>query len=71
MYYDSQEIIPFLSGDYRYNKAGDKVTKFSSLEVEVRALVEGQFVAKRAHAEDIGFEMGKQIYCKLYLISEM
>ncbi|KAI4458044.1 sugar kinase [Holotrichia oblita] len=59
LYYDSQEIIPFLSGDYRFNKAGGKITKFSSLEVEVRALVEGQFIAKRAHAEDIGFEMGK------------
>lgn len=57
LYYDVQEIIPFIIGDYRFNKAGDKVTKFSSLEVEVRAVVEGQFIAKRAHAEDIGFKL--------------
>ncbi|RZB40981.1 FGGY C domain containing protein [Asbolus verrucosus] len=58
LYYDVQEILPFLSGDYRFNKAGDRVTKFTSLEVEVRALIEGQFIAKRAYAEDIGFTLG-------------
>lgn len=58
MYYDTQEIVPFLYGDHRYNKAGDKILKFTSLEVEVRALVEGQFIAKRAHAEDFGFNFG-------------
>lgn len=60
LYYDSQEMTPFLLGDFRYNKAKDKVTKFSSLEVEVRALIEGQFIAKRAHAEDFGFKIGLQ-----------
>jgi xylulokinase len=60
LYYDVQEILPFLSGDYRFNKAGDRVTKFTSLEVEVRALIEGQFIAKRAYAEDIGFTLGKE-----------
>ncbi|KAJ3650324.1 hypothetical protein Zmor_022019 [Zophobas morio] len=59
LYYDVQEILPFLSGDYRFNKAGDRVAKFTSLEVEVRALIEGQFIAKRAYAEDIGFTLGK------------
>lgn len=58
LYFDEQEIIPFLIGDYRFNKAGDRVTKFTSLEVEVRALIEGQFIAKRAYAEDIGFKIG-------------
>lgn len=53
-------MTPFLLGDFRYNKAKDKVTKFSSLEVEVRALIEGQFIAKRAHAEDFGFKIGLQ-----------
>lgn len=61
LYYDKQEIIPFLCGDYRFNKAGDKVIKFTSLEVEVRALIEGQFIAKRAFAEDIGFNLGNII----------
>lgn len=58
LYFDEQEIIPFLMGDYRFNKAGERVTKFTSLEVEVRALIEGQFIAKRAYAEDIGFKIG-------------
>ncbi|CAH0553307.1 unnamed protein product [Brassicogethes aeneus] len=58
LYYDVQEILPFLQGDHRYNKSGP-VNKFTSLEVEVRALVEGQFIAKRAYAEDFGFKVGK------------
>ncbi|KAB0790713.1 hypothetical protein PPYR_14841 [Photinus pyralis] len=59
LYYDTQEIIPFLSGDYRFNKAGDRIVKFTSLEVEVRALIEGQFMAKRMYAEDFGFKFGE------------
>lgn len=59
LYYDKQEILPFLRGEYRYNKVGDKILKFASLEVEVRALIEGQFIAKRAHAEDFGLQINK------------
>ncbi|XP_046397984.1 xylulose kinase [Ischnura elegans] len=59
LYFDSQEILPNAVGDFRYNKAGDKLTRFTSTEVEVRALIEGQFIAKRAHAEDFGFKIGK------------
>lgn len=59
LYFDTQEILPFLNGDHRFNKANDKINKFSSLEVEVRALIEGQFIAKRAYAEDIGCVTGK------------
>ncbi|EFN82885.1 xylulose kinase isoform X1 [Harpegnathos saltator] len=58
LYFDMQEILPFVIGDYRYNKANDEVWRYSSKEVEVRALIEGQFVAKRAHAEDFGFVVG-------------
>ncbi|GLV44319.1 uncharacterized protein CBL_12385 [Carabus blaptoides fortunei] len=58
LYYDTQEILPFLSGDHRFNKAGDKISRFSSLEVEVRAVIEGQFIAKRAYAEDMGLKIG-------------
>ncbi|XP_050297217.1 xylulose kinase-like isoform X2 [Anthonomus grandis grandis] len=58
LYYDVQEILPFLKGDFRYNKT-QRVQKFTSLEVEVRACVEGQFIAKRVYAEDFGFEVGK------------
>ncbi|XP_044738718.1 xylulose kinase-like isoform X2 [Chrysoperla carnea] len=60
LYYDTQEIIPFLKGDYRFNKADTRVTRFTSYEVEIRALIEGQFIARRAHAEDIGFHLGPE-----------
>ncbi|XP_058802917.1 xylulose kinase isoform X10 [Phymastichus coffea] len=59
LYYDAPEILPRgLDGDHRFNRAGDRVARYSSVEVEVRALVEGQFVARRAHAEDFGFVVG-------------
>lgn len=55
LYYDAQEILPFVIGDHRFNKANEKLSRFASKEVEVRALVEGQSIAKRAHAEEAGF----------------
>ncbi|XP_025268205.1 xylulose kinase isoform X1 [Camponotus floridanus] len=58
LYFDKQEILPFVIGDYRYNKANDEISRYSSKEVEVRALIEGQFVAKRAYAEDFGLVIG-------------
>ncbi|XP_043674202.1 xylulose kinase isoform X1 [Vespula pensylvanica] len=58
LYFDAQEILPSVIGDYRFNKANDEINRYSSKEVEVRALIEGQFVAKRAYAEDFGFVIG-------------
>lgn len=58
LYFDVHEILPFLKGDFRYNKT-QKVSKFSSLEVEVRACVEGQFIAMRSYAEEFGFNIGE------------
>ncbi|XP_051156873.1 xylulose kinase [Leptopilina boulardi] len=58
LYFDSQEILPSIIGDYRFNKANEKINRYSSKEVEVRALIEGQFIAKRAYAEDFGFSIG-------------
>ncbi|KAK0094081.1 hypothetical protein PV326_011862 [Microctonus aethiopoides] len=55
LYFDAPEILPPLVGDHRYNKADEKISRYSSMEVEVRALIEGQFIAKRAYAEDTGF----------------
>ncbi len=50
-YFDLQEILPKVNaGDYRFNKVGEKLIRFTSKEVEVRALVEGQFLAKKIHA---------------------
>lgn len=63
LYFDTREILPSLVvGDYRFNKANDEIGRYSSKEVEVRALIEGQFVAKRAHAEDFGFKIGSWFY---------
>ncbi|CAL7933877.1 unnamed protein product [Xylocopa violacea] len=58
LYFDAQEILPFVIGDHRFNKANEEISRYSSKEVEVRALIEGQFVAKRAHAEDFGLVVG-------------
>jgi xylulokinase len=59
VYYDIQEIIPSVKGDYRVNKANVQLSRFNSKEIEVRALIEGQFLGKRAYAEDLGFSLGK------------
>jgi xylulokinase len=59
LYYDTQEILPCVSGDYHVNKANVVLSKFSGKEIEVRALIEGQFLAKRAHVEDLGFTLSK------------
>lgn len=56
MYFDLMEILPAVVGDFRFNKNNELVQRFSK-EVEVRALVEGQFLAKRVHAEDLGFSI--------------
>ena len=59
MYYDYPEITPHnRKGDFKFNKLNEKVTKFASIEVEARALVEGQFMAKRLHVEKIGYTIG-------------
>ncbi|CAL8109379.1 unnamed protein product [Orchesella dallaii] len=61
MYYDLWEIIPKVrNGDHRFNKEGSKLNKFTSKEVEVRALIEGQFLSRRIHAERIGCKTSKE-----------
>jgi len=58
MYFDHPEIVPDgLLGDFRFNKGDEAVSRFASNETEVRALVEGQLLAKRLHAETIGFKL--------------
>ena len=58
LYYDYPEITPHnLHGNYRFNKDNEKVVKFASNEVEARALIEGQFMAKRLHIEKMGFKI--------------
>jgi len=48
-----------IDGDHRYNKMGEKLTRFTSNEVEVRAVIEGQFLSRRIHAERIGLKIRK------------
>ncbi|XP_050432024.1 xylulose kinase [Adelges cooleyi] len=57
LYFDEQEIIPWIQGDYRFDKSDVPMDKFPSREIEIKALVEGQFIAKRAHAEQLGFKI--------------
>ena len=69
MYYDYPEITPHnKKGDFRYNKGNEKVLKFASQEVEARALIEGQFMAKRLHVEKMGFKTGKKVNSPSFVI---
>lgn len=55
LYFDHPEIVPDgLQGDFRFNRSDEAVARFASKETEVRALVEGQVMAKRIHAERMG-----------------
>lgn len=60
LFFNVREILPWVQGEFRFDKMDNPVEKFSSAETEIRALIEGQFIAKRAHAEDLGFRIGKK-----------
>ncbi|MCL4124730.1 UNVERIFIED_CONTAM: hypothetical protein GTU68_050016 [Idotea baltica] len=60
MYFFAREITPDLEGVFRFNKSGDPVERFTSSEVEVRAVVEGQFLAKRMYVQKLGMDV-KQV----------
>lgn len=57
IYYDVQEITPSAVGTYRFNENNEQVPQFPD-EVEVRACIESQFLAKRYHAEQLGYNLG-------------
>ncbi|XP_077296795.1 xylulose kinase-like isoform X2 [Arctopsyche grandis] len=56
LFFDSPEIIPrgVGFGKWLWNRSGVLVNKLAP-ENEIRALLEGQFIARRVHAEDMGF----------------
>ena len=55
-YFDHPEIVPDgVQGDFRFNRNDEAASRFASNETEVRAVVEGQMMAKRLHAERMGF----------------
>ncbi|XP_067234080.1 xylulose kinase [Chanodichthys erythropterus] len=56
IYFDVMEITPPAAGVHRFNAEGQRVAAFDR-EVEIRALVEGQFLAKRVHAEKLGYKI--------------
>ncbi|XP_065839461.1 xylulose kinase-like [Oscarella lobularis] len=57
IYFFDTEITPFAIGEHRFDASGKKVDVFER-STEVRALVEGQFMAKRVHAENLGYDIG-------------
>jgi hypothetical protein len=57
-----------MKGDYRVNKADIPLSKFNGKEIEVRALIEGQFLAKRAYAEDLGFSSGNDQVMNIFAV---
>jgi xylulokinase len=60
IYFEVKEITPFADGTHRFSEKDENVESFAK-DVEIRALIEGQFMAKRAHAEQLGYSIGKLI----------
>ncbi|XP_062297272.1 xylulose kinase [Scomber scombrus] len=56
LYFDTMEITPPAVGVHRFNQDDKKVSSLSP-QVEVRALVEGQFLSRRLHAESLGYSI--------------
>lgn len=58
LYYTICEIIPSnVEGCYYFDENDVEVDDFSA-STHVRALIEGQFLSRRVHAEDMGFQLG-------------
>uniref|UniRef100_A0A8C0XE37 Xylulose kinase n=1 Tax=Castor canadensis TaxID=51338 RepID=A0A8C0XE37_CASCN len=55
-YFDVMEITPEIIGHHRFNPESHEVSAFPR-DVEIRALIEGQFMAKRIHAEGLGYRV--------------
>ncbi|XP_018426691.1 PREDICTED: xylulose kinase [Nanorana parkeri] len=58
-YFDVMEITPRAVGIHRFNSENQKVSEFTN-DVEIRALIEGQFMAKRIYAERLGYKIMPQ-----------
>ncbi|XP_058411223.1 xylulose kinase isoform X2 [Diceros bicornis minor] len=55
-YFDVMEITPEIIGRHRFSAENHEVSAFP-WDVEIRALIEGQFMAKRIHAEGLGYRV--------------
>ena len=58
MYFDEEEITPKIQGTFRFNASNHVVDAFEEPATEIRALIEGQMLSKRVHAEKLGFNIG-------------
>ncbi|XP_040290038.1 xylulose kinase [Bufo bufo] len=58
-YFDVMEITPQAVGVHRFNAENLKVSEFPK-DVEIRALIEGQFMSKRIYAERLGYKIFPQ-----------
>ncbi|XP_049605337.1 xylulose kinase isoform X2 [Syngnathus scovelli] len=56
LYFDVMEITPRAVGVHLFDAEDNKVSSVSA-EAEVRALVEGQFLSRRLHAERLGYSI--------------
>ncbi|XP_067107749.1 xylulose kinase isoform X2 [Osmerus mordax] len=56
IYFDTMEITPSAMGVHRLDKDGNEAAGFPP-QTEIRALLEGQFLAKRLHAERLGYRI--------------
>lgn len=59
LYYDHDEITVPLVGEFRFDSYNNIMEKFPASEIEVRSLLEGQFIAKRSMLEEYGLDLGK------------
>lgn len=55
-YFDTMEITPPAVGIHRFDSDDSEVSSVSP-QVEVRAVVEGQFLSRRLHAERLGYSI--------------
>ncbi|KAK2703551.1 hypothetical protein QYM36_018018 [Artemia franciscana] len=55
LYYDTQEITPKILGRFRFDPDGKVISSYPSAAHEARALIEGQFLAKKYHLLKAGF----------------
>ncbi|XP_065804917.1 xylulose kinase [Labrus bergylta] len=56
LYFDTMEITPPAVGVHRFDGDDNEVSSLSP-QVEVRALVEGQFLSRRLHGERLGYSI--------------
>lgn len=61
MFFDEQEITPKIQGTFRFDASDQRINAFEEAATEVRAVIEGQLLAKRVHAERLGFRTGEWI----------